>query len=80
MALHLTPEEHDANPPHTWEVVRHGNRWQLQERGNTLEAFTTRKAAVAAKSSGFLFDLYQKEGRWFAGEAVPGWKPYTRRG
>jgi hypothetical protein len=23
-------------------------------------------------------DLYEKEGRWFRGEPVSGWKPYQR--
>lgn len=78
MALHLTQAEHDANPPSTWEVVKVTPRlWHLRQRGaeHPIESFTTKGAAEAARESGHLVDLYRKEGEWFAGRPVPGWKP-----
>lgn len=79
MAMHLTPEEHDADPPSGWTVKKAGDRlWQLQSRnGGVIDTFTTKTKAEAGKTSGFAFDLYQKEGRWFRGEHVSGWKPYA---
>lgn len=77
MALHLTPEAHDADPPESWRVEKHGRRWALvNSKGHKLESFATKREAQAAKSSGFHFRLYQDEGRWFRGEPVRGWKPY----
>jgi hypothetical protein len=79
MALHLTPEEHDADPPEGW-TVRKGNdrKWRLcSGSGGILGAFNTKAKAEAAKTSGHYFDLYQKEGRWFRGERFPDWKPYA---
>lgn len=82
MALHLTPEEHDANPPHTWEVIKHpgGRRWKLQQKGAEypIATFNSKREAVKAKSSGQYVELYEKEGRWFSGKPVPGWKSYER--
>lgn len=78
MALHLTPEEHDADPPSEWTVRKSGRNWQLlSASGGVLDTFPTKTAAVAAKSGGFAFDLYQKEGRWFRGEPINNWKPYS---
>jgi hypothetical protein len=78
MALHLTPEEHDADPPSGWTVHKHGRRWQLRSKdGGVFDTFDTKRQAEAAKTSGRLFDLYQKEGRWFKGETPPGWKSYV---
>jgi hypothetical protein len=80
MALHLTPEEHDANPPESWHVVKAADRvWHLRQgdEPNPLESFTTKHAAEEAKRSGFLFDLYAREGRWMAGENVHPYKPYA---
>ncbi len=77
MAIHLTLKEHDADPPSGWSVRKVGSRYQLLSgSGGVLTSFDTRTKAEEAKKSGFLFDLYQKEGRWFRGEPVPGWKPY----
>lgn len=79
MALHLNADEHDANPPSSWKVVKATDRrWQLQDKnGGVLDTFATKREADAAKVSGYLVDLYNKEGRWFAGENVPGWKRYV---
>jgi hypothetical protein len=78
MALHLTIEEHDADPPSRWTVQKSGRRWQLLSRnGGVVDTFNTKRDAENAKTSGQIFNLYQKEGRWFRGEAVPGWRPYA---
>lgn len=79
MALHLTPQEHDENPPRTWEVVKkRAGLWHLRQRGqeNPIDSFATKREAEESKKSGRLVDLYENEGRWFRGEHVPGWKPY----
>jgi hypothetical protein len=78
MALHLTPKDHNEDPPQGWTVKKATDkRWQLQSKtGGVIDTFTTKKDAEAAKTSGFAFNLYEKEGHWFKGETVPGWKPY----
>lgn len=81
MALHSTPEDHDANPPETWEVVKAGERlWHLRQRGAEypFDSFTTKKAAEAARTNGSAARLYHEEGRWFAGETPPGWKSWAQ--
>lgn len=81
MALFTTPERHTANPPATWAVVKHAPRsWALTLAGDpdaVLGLFPTRQAAEQARREGFLVRLYRDEGRWFAGESVPGWRPYV---
>jgi hypothetical protein len=78
MALHLTPEEHNADPPSKWTVHKSGRRWRLlSSTGGVINTYGTKRDAEKAKTVGPYFDLYQKEGQWFRGEPVPGWKPYT---
>jgi hypothetical protein len=79
MALHRTPAEHTADPPSSWTVAKTpGGRWALNSStGETIDTFTTKRAAEEAKTSGFYVSLFEKEGRWFAGEAIENWKPYT---
>ena len=79
MSLHRTPEEHQADPPAGWTVRKAGARsWQLMSSGGgVLDTFTTRTEALAARESGWLVSLYQKEGRWFAGLPVANWRPYA---
>lgn len=82
MALFTTPEAHAANPPESWEVSKAADRvWRLAPAdapaGAALDTFTTKAKAEAAKVSGWLVDLYEKEGRWYAGETVTGWRPYA---
>ena len=81
MALHLTPEEHDANPPSTWTVKKVADRrWSLCDKnGGIFDTFHTKREAEDGKTSGFTFNLYQKEGKWFRGEPVSGWKPYVAK-
>lgn len=70
---------HVENSPETWQVAKLGKGfWALQTKdGHTLDRFTTKHVAEQAKVSGFYVNLYRKEGRWYAGENVPGWKPYA---
>ncbi len=77
MAMYLTHEEHDANPPTTWTVSKIGGKWSLCDKNGTVMTTTnTKKEAEALKTQGFLYDIYQKEGKWFRGEPVANWKPY----
>mgnify|MGYP006921419761 CR=1 FL=1 len=77
MALHATPKDHDADPPSGWIVRKSGSHWHLESaKGGVIGTFTTKREAMAARESGFYFDLYNKEGRWFAGESVSGWVQY----
>lgn len=79
MALYTSPEAHAANPPETWAAVKTGARsWALTDQaGGILQTTATRREAEALRSSGFYFDLWHKEARWYAGEPVQGWKPYA---
>jgi hypothetical protein len=82
MSLHRTPEQHDADPPEAWDAVKVSDRlWYLRSsHGGTIATFTTRRAALAARTEGFYADLYAKEDRWFAGLPVNGWKAYEGNG
>lgn len=85
MALFLTLEDHDANPPSTWMVTKAGRGarydhiWLLttSDGGATLDTFTTKTAAEAAKVDGLLVRIYDEEGRWMAGETLPGHRSYA---
>lgn len=77
--LFSDPQTHAQNPPSSWEIVKLYPRWVLTTAMGigTLETFATKRDALAAKESGFLFDLYYQEGRWMAGDDVAGWKPWS---
>jgi len=80
MSIFSSPEEHAANPPETWEVVKAAygtNPWRLMVCGHTLESFKTKKEALAARATGFYARLYEKELHWYAGGSVPGWRAYA---
>lgn len=80
MALFANPQEHAANPPETWVVVKRGpGAWALTPANSTaeLDRFGTKRAAEQARIEGFLVRLYGQEARWYAGESVPSWRPYT---
>lgn len=80
MSMFLTPEEHVANPPSGWVVVKRGRRWALESKsGSVIDTFDTKKQAEAGRTYGMYFNLYQKEGRWFKGEPVDTWKPYVQK-
>lgn len=78
MSLFKDPQEHAANPPSSWVVVRQGRRYALQTAsGVTLDTFERAGHASDARTSGHLVTLYDKERRWYAGENVAGWRPYA---
>jgi hypothetical protein len=75
------PEEHAANPPSTWRVVKAAERiWQVQTvAGTVIETRATRKAAAAETEAGaYWVKQYEKESRWYAGEPVAQWKPWAQ--
>ena len=77
MALFASRSLHENNPPSDWSVEKIGSRWALVTAdGTELESFRTKRAALEGQKDGFCARLYAKEARWYAGEAVPGWKPY----
>lgn len=79
MAVFTSPEASASNPPETWEVVKVAERlWRLTTAdGAVLDSFTRKSDAEAAKTEGWLLNLYLDEARWYAGESVRGWKPYA---
>ena len=81
MTLFASPEEHAANPPETWRVVKVADRlWRLATKdGSELRCFPRQRDAEEEKVSGWYADMYAKETRWYAGEPVRGWKPYAER-
>lgn len=79
MSLFTSPEEHAANGPETWVVVKSVRHWRLETAdGGVLETFPTKKAAEAGRVEGRIADLYDRESRWYAGEEIPSWKPWTQ--
>jgi hypothetical protein len=82
MSLHHTPEQHEADPPEAWRVVKVAERcWHLvSSRGDdwVIATYLTRREAEAAKVDSPWVRLYEKETRWFAGEPVAQWKPYAQ--
>jgi hypothetical protein len=80
----FSPTEHAANPPSTWQVVKVGPRqWRVYPRQYSLddgaiEYCKTKREAEAVKLRGRAVDLYEKEGRWYAGLPVAGWKPFSQ--
>jgi hypothetical protein len=79
MSLFSGPEEHAANPPATWTVDKPTDQrlWYLMAGDVNIDTFPTKRAAEAAKVSGWLVELYDKEARWYAGEVIKHWKPYA---
>jgi hypothetical protein len=79
MAVFTTPAEHAANPPESWRVVKVADRaWRVITTGGTvLEHATTKRHALELIESGTVRRTYDLETRWYAGETVPGWRPYA---
>jgi hypothetical protein len=79
--MHLTLEDHDADPPSAWRVVRIGPRcWHLDTslpRGGTIGYYGTRRDAERGKVDGPYVTLYEREGRWMRGQTPAGWRPYA---
>lgn len=77
MSLFMGPEEHAANPPSTWNVVKVGSRWALRTTPDqTFETYRSRKAAEADKVEGHWTCAYAEDGRWYAGDTPAGWKSW----
>jgi len=77
MSLFMGPEEHAANPPSSWNVVKVGSRWALRTTPDqTFETYRSRKAAEADKVEGHWVAAYAEEGRWYAGGTPAGWKSW----
>jgi hypothetical protein len=87
MSLFSGPEEHAANPPDSWKVQKseptnpNCRRWAVETAGGKrLSTFDTKKVAELWRSPvGFAGHLYAEESRWYAGEHIPGWRPYVAR-
>lgn len=79
MSLFNGPEEHAANPPDAWRVVKvRPKMWRLVAlNGVVLATCQTRRDCVDLCERGFYRSLYDDETRWYAGEAIVGWKPYS---
>ena len=80
MALHTTPEDHAADPPSAWQVVKVADRcWHLKSsHGHVFgSSYKTRRAAEQDKVTGFYVNLYEKEGRWYAGHTPDGWRSWA---
>lgn len=76
--LFRNSEEHAANAPETWEVIKLAEKlWALRANGVTFQTYQTRKAAEADKVDGPYARQYAKEGKWMAGVTPAGWKPYS---
>lgn len=86
MSLFSSPEEHAANPPETWRIVKYGRGFaivtkdttdEMVQRGgiSTLDHFERKRDAVAALSGetrSWALTQYERDGRWYAGETPPG--------
>lgn len=78
MSVYATPEENAANPPDTWTVVKGYGGWHLTDQhGTVLDRFRTKREAEQARTDGQVARLWDQERRWYAGETIPGWKPYA---
>jgi hypothetical protein len=70
-------EDHAANPPSTWLVVKAAPKcWRLTTKtGGVLGTYPTKGAAEKDRVSGFYVNLYEDERRWYAGQNARGWGP-----
>uniref|UniRef100_UPI003F497083 hypothetical protein n=1 Tax=Nonomuraea sp. CA-251285 TaxID=3240002 RepID=UPI003F497083 len=80
MTLFANPAQHAANPPHTWQVVKAGtHQWTHATADGT--AIGNRYDRKSDAENDLLTSPYAKlwtqEQRWYAGESVPGWRPYA---
>jgi len=77
--MFTTPEQHAANPPSTWKVIRRTKTsWAtVTKDGDVIEYHERKRDADESLTEGRMFRLYQQEGRWFAGDTPTGWTPYT---
>lgn len=80
MSLLETPERHAANPPGTWIVEKAGPRcWRLKAAdGAPIDTYRTQREALQNRERGPWVTIYEREGRWYAGDTPAGWKPYAQ--
>ncbi len=81
MSLFSGPEEHAANPPETWRIVKAAERvWNVCPKDSD-DVITSCKRKIDAEMLkepfSWLYAAYAKEGRWYAGENISGWRPYA---
>ena len=90
MSLFCFPVGHAENAPETWEVRKAyptGRTWALvapADRaylGHFLGTFPRKMDATMALTceDSFWRKLYREEAAWYAGEPIPGWRPYEPR-
>lgn len=80
MRTYVTVEEHEANGPDAWRVVKVAERcWHLVDaNGAVIQSCPTKRQAEADKVSGFHVRLWSDTLRHMRGENVRGWKPYAQ--
>lgn len=91
MSLFESPEDHAANPPETWRIVKYGRGFafvtkdttdEMVQRGgiSTLDHFERKRDAVAALSGetrSWALTQYERDTRWYAGETPPGQRSWA---
>lgn len=82
MSIYSDPERHAANPPETWTVHKaDARRWEVRDaEGNMLATARTKTLALVERDPaipGTIAAAYVKEGRWYAGESIPTWRPWA---
>lgn len=87
MSIFPTPEQHAANGPDTWRVVKTGSHWALVNKdatdeqasyaGDIIDTFATKSAAEQARIDGWAANMWRKEARWYAGASIGGWKSWA---
>lgn len=91
MSLFTTPEQHAANGPDTWRIVKYGRGFaivtkdvtdEMVQRGGIpiLTHCERKRDAVAILEphvNSWLVQAYEKEGRWYAGETPPGQRSWA---
>lgn len=72
--MFTTPEDHAANPPETWQVVKAGpGAWLLTTKDDdVITSGSTKKGMEAERDGGTYRRMYDEEGRWYAGETRHG--------
>lgn len=78
MSFYSGPQEHAANPPSTWRVVKRADRvWSVVDKAGTIiDSVPTKHAAEQLRTESWLTAAYAQEERWYRGESVSGWKIY----
>lgn len=84
MSYFKSPEFHAANPPSTWQIVKTGKVWHIHTADGFRLSYTherkrdaVQELTEALAGEGMLAVQYEKEGRWFAGASISGWRDYA---